>query len=129
MYTDKIKKTKQRDIILSTIRALKTHPNAEEVYEAVKKEYPNLGISTVYRNLELFSKEGLIKKINLNPVRYDGELKTHSHFKCAICGVIEDIFNNFNIDKKISNGIGHKINGYNLEIYGTCKNCLKQGGL
>lgn len=129
MYTDKLKKTKQRDLILNTVQSLKTHPNAEEVFNSVKKSYSNLGISTVYRNLELFTKEGLIKKINFNPVRYDGDLSKHLHFKCQLCGVIEDIYKDFGIDKIITDKTDHRVSGYTIEIYGVCKSCLKKEGL
>ena len=39
------------------------HLTADEVFTELKKKYPNVWISTVYRNLEDLTKKGEIKKI------------------------------------------------------------------
>lgn len=85
--------TKQRTMILDTIREMKTHPTAEELYLKLKYLLPNISLSTVYRNLDILKLMGLIKKIEsaAGQSRYDGKTYEHHHAKCIQCGRIEDI--------------------------------------
>jgi Fe2+ or Zn2+ uptake regulation protein len=39
------------------------HLTAEEIFEKLKKKYHQVGISTVYRNVEELTKQGKLKKI------------------------------------------------------------------
>ena len=45
------KYSKQRELILNSLRNRKDHPTAEKLYLDLKNEMPELGIATVYRNL------------------------------------------------------------------------------
>ena len=48
-----LKHSKQRDAFLRTLRRTKAHPTAYWIYEELKKEFPNISLATVYRNLKL----------------------------------------------------------------------------
>ena len=54
--------TNQRQVILEELRKVKTHPTAGELYDMVRVRLPRIGLGTVYRNLELLSSSGIIKK-------------------------------------------------------------------
>lgn len=86
--------SKQRELILENVRNRCDHPTAETLYEDVKKEMPELGIATVYRNLAELCKEGIIIKVKsaMGPDHYDANLNPHFHFLCESCGKVEDIF-------------------------------------
>ena len=58
------KLTKQRKVILDELRKIEGHPTAEDIFEVVKKLQPNIGLCTVYRNLDRFSSLGLIREID-----------------------------------------------------------------
>ena len=45
------KHSKQRDAIYTFLMSRKDHPTAETVYANVIKEFPNISLGTVYRNL------------------------------------------------------------------------------
>ena len=49
--------TIQRDLVLEAVNTLKGHVTAEEVYSFIKKEHPNIGKGTVYRNLGILAEE------------------------------------------------------------------------
>ena len=88
-----IRQTKQKAAILGYLRSVKTHPTAEIVYSAVKKEMPNISLGTVYRNLEEFSKNEIIGKLEVaGRKRFDGDISVHGHFICEKCGRIDDLF-------------------------------------
>ena len=69
-----IRKTKQRELILKTLRSTDTHPTADWIYEQVKKEMPNISLGTVYRNLGILKESGEILELNYGSKysRYDG---------------------------------------------------------
>ena len=58
-----LRMTRQREVILEELRKVNTHPSADEIYEMVRKRLPRISLGTVYRNLEILSKSGDIKKL------------------------------------------------------------------
>ena len=90
--------TSQRIKILEYLKSVKTHPNAEDVYEHVKKDLPSITLATVYRNLNLLAEQGELLKLEINnEFRFDADMCYHQHCVCRKCGKIVDVFN-----KKIS---------------------------
>jgi len=58
--------SRQREIILNTLRTNPVHPTADELHEMVKGQDPNISIATVYRNLNQLAAAGKVLKIS-NP--------------------------------------------------------------
>lgn len=86
------RKTPQRMKILEYLRSVRTHPTAEEVYNAVKKEMPSITLATVYRNLNLMADQGQIIRLEIDhEYRYDAHSEGHIHFVCKNTGRIIDI--------------------------------------
>ena len=52
------KNSKKRQVILEALAATTAHPTAQELYQQLKPDYPDLSLGTVYRNLSLFAEEG-----------------------------------------------------------------------
>ncbi len=125
MNITELKQTKQRKVILEELRKLYSHPTAEELYNIVKLKLPELGLCTIYRNLEKFNEIGLIEKINGKVDRYDGNIQTHNHIKCTVCGKIEDLDFDVPINTEIITKLGYKLSNYKVEINGICKKCQK----
>ena len=119
--------THQRQIILQELRKTKTHPSADEIYIMVRRVITHISIGTVYRNLELLSKMGFIKKIKFdeNQMRFDGNPEKHYHVSCIVCHRIDDIPTN--VVKKLeysTEGIeGYNILDHTLHFIGVCKHC------
>ncbi len=89
-----LRNTAQRNLVLETVRSMSCHPSAEEVYEAVRKKDGHVSKATVYRNLSLLSRQGLIRKVSMPgtcPDRYDFNLTPHFHALCGKCGRIIDV--------------------------------------
>ena len=123
----KIRMTKQRRAILGEIRKSKSHPTADEIYKAVKKKIFNISLGTIYRNLEILSKEGLIRKIELvhTQRRYDGNMKNHYHILCTECGRVDDLITKEvgSIEELLDVRSNYKISGYKLKFFGLCPDC------
>ena len=85
--------TNQRLKILEYLQSVKTHPNAETVYQAVKKIMPQITLATVYRNLNLLADEGEILRMEINgEYHYDADMCCHQHCVCRECDKIIDVF-------------------------------------
>lgn len=119
--------THQRQVILHELRKTNTHPSADEIYLMVRKVIPHISIGTVYRNLELLHKIGLITKIefNGNQMHFDGNPEKHYHVSCIICNRIDDIPANVlkNMDFSIEGIEGYNILDHTLHFIGVCKHC------
>ena len=48
-----IKYSRQRESIVNFLASRTDHPTAETIYQNIKKEFPNISLGTVYRNLSL----------------------------------------------------------------------------
>lgn len=85
--------SRQREIILNTLRTNPVHPTADELHEMVKGQDPNISIATVYRNLNQLAAAGKVLKIS-NPNgadRFDGNIVHHNHAVYSCCGRMFDI--------------------------------------
>lgn len=120
--------TMQRKTILETLRSLKSHPTADELYAIIKPRLPRISLATVYRNLELLASEGLIRKILVqgsSQKRFDGNPHPHCHIQCVNCGKVEDIMIDPSIDpiSLITERKGFDVRGYHIEFSGICEDC------
>ena len=67
LRTNGLKVTYQRIAILEVLSNRPgEHLTAEEIYDLVKAEYPDIGLATVYRTIQLLSDLNLIDKLNLD---------------------------------------------------------------
>ncbi|MCL5011443.1 MAG: transcriptional repressor [Candidatus Marsarchaeota archaeon] len=115
----KERKTKQKKAILKYLDNNTSHPTAEEVHEAVKKEISGISLGTIYRELNKMSEKKQIRKIEGKKRRFDYNTSSHAHFKCLKCGEILDI--DYKIDYKKQNGF--EIKSHELMFNGICKKC------
>jgi len=117
----------QREVILEELRKVKSHPTATTLYKLVSKRLPKISLGTIYRNLDLLSKRGVIQKLKVNgsTARYDGDTDKHYHICCTECGRIDDVYdfseNIINID--LSKIKGYDVKGYHMNFYGICYDC------
>ena len=83
-----LRRSKQREAILNFLRKTTSHPTAYHIYEAVRKEIPNISLGTVYRNLKLLSDEAEIMELDPagNLSRFYGDMQSHYYFRCGQCG-------------------------------------------
>ena len=123
------KRSKQRDAIIRTLRNTTSHPSAEWIYEQVKKEIPDIGLATVYRNLRLLKKAGEVVEMHTSndTARFDGNTNNHYHFYCDRCGKVLDLDEPIDnsIETRIANKTGLKVTRHCIELGGLCLDCQK----
>ncbi len=123
----KHRKSAQRKIILEELQKLDTHPTAKQLYKIVEKRLPNVGLATIYRNLDFLEQNKKILKLKSkeNEARYDGRADKHCHLICRECGSILDLMD---VDKIIIKSkeleqSGFKIDPSYAEMFGECSSC------
>ncbi len=119
--------SKQRQLILETVKGLRTHPTAEEIFQLVREQNPNISLGTVYRNLNLLSEMGEILKLDLGvgSEHFDGMNQEHGHLVCSNCGCIEDLSCDLSesIRVMMENKLDRHMDAIYLTVCGLCKNC------
>jgi Fur family transcriptional regulator, ferric uptake regulator len=121
--------TRQRQLILDELKKLTTHPTAATLHRIVSRRLPKISLGTVYRNLDLLARTGVIQKLESGgeEARFDGNLTPHCHIRCVKCGRLDDIppqsldplggvKNDFN---------GYCVLGHRIEFFGVCPQCHK----
>lgn len=131
-----LKVTTQRVVILEVLNSRPgIHLTAEEIYDCVKKMYPEIGIATVYRTIQMLSELSLIDKLILDDgfVRYEISKKSteiaghhHHHLICLDCGSIyafqDDLLEM--LETRIKDTMGFEVVDHKVKLYGHCKKCL-----
>jgi Fur family ferric uptake transcriptional regulator len=125
--------TPQREAVLKALLANPTgHHNAEEVLHAARIYLPDLGIATVYRTLELFTRLGIIRKLDTaeGQSRFEYNADTnhyHHHMICLSCGKImefnEDLLES--VETQVTRSTGFQVVDHCLQFYGYCISCAK----
>jgi Fur family ferric uptake transcriptional regulator len=123
--------TPQRRVVLEELQKLTSHPTAADLYEIVRKRLPSISLGTVYRNLELLSRMGIIQKLELGgtEARFDGNSGRHHHVQCLECGRVGDLHGMADelpiVVPKEQNDF--TILGHSLVFYGLCRQCKSKG--
>ena len=118
--------TTQRIKILEYLAGTESHPTAEAIHQAIKKEMPSITLATVYRNLNLLANQGIIIKFKIgNTYHFDGKEGSHEHAVCTICGKILDVEQPTLSEQALKNA---QINDFHPEkvrmmFFGICKTC------
>ena len=108
------KHSRQREAIYNYLILTREHPSAEVVYEFVRKEFPNISLGTVYRNLSFLVDNGQAVKVPCSDgtVHFDGNLMPHYHFECTKCGRIFDLnFDCTQVERELNSAASKNFKG------------------
>lgn len=122
-----MKYSKQREMILKTLREHAVHPTADYIYGLLREEMPNISLGTVYRNLNQLAECGEISKITGldGSVHFDHNTHKHFHFICNKCNKVYDISAEVApaLEQKVRELTGLDITECELVLRGKCKDC------
>lgn len=118
--------TNQKRIIMDFVEKSREHHTAEEIFNILNRENPQISRATVFRNLKELSDTGVLKKIELfgDADRYD-IIKPHYHAKCVECKNIFDLDFPYNEDYNLID-TSHEIISHDLVYKIVCDKCKKE---
>jgi len=124
--------TRQRRLILKALGAFDGHPTAEELYDSIRTQAPNINLSTVYRNLRWLETEGLIQSHRFEEdhgqQRFDPVLPhEHFHFVCTECKQVVEFSTPFSdrIKQQFASQSGSQVDSIAIILYGICRDCQR----
>lgn len=131
-YIDKLRKnnirmTSQRAAILDYLAIDGVHPTANEIYEALKSDIPNMSVATIYNNLNFFKQAGILQELPFGDgsSRYDLTESRHYHAVCMICGKVVDFdYPELELaENLIKTQTNFEVVNHDFKVTGFCENC------
>jgi Fur family transcriptional regulator, ferric uptake regulator len=133
--------TKPRELIMNLLSSTDDHLSADDIYIKIHKKNPGVGLTTVYRTLDLLSGLGIVFKFDFGENRTRFELnekysskKHHHHLVCNVCKRIIDYSDFMDEEIKLcrisedslSKRYNFKIEEHIIHFLGVCEKCRKK---
>jgi Fur family peroxide stress response transcriptional regulator len=117
--------THQRQVLYRALAESDEHLSPEELYDKVKGEVPEISLATVYRNIKIFKKCGILEEVTPlhDSYRLDPNLTDHHHLVCRFCQSIVDVPNEDIEPIRFRNGPPSGFTVERYEILGMCSRC------
>jgi Fur family ferric uptake transcriptional regulator len=124
--------TPQRRTIIDEIINSHEHLTPAAIYARVKCEHPGVGLVTIYRTLEILAELGLICETHAGHSCRSYLMREssahHHHLICSDCGKVVDFADCGlgELENKLMEKSGFKINSHLLEFLGQCWQCSEK---
>ncbi len=119
--------TIQCALVLESVNKMKCHPTADEVYNELTQEHPNISRGTAYRNLQRLCEMGKIRKreIPCGADRFDHICSDHYHVRCVKCGHVFDVDMAYmaDLEKAVRDTHGFIFTEHDIVFKGICPEC------
>ncbi len=117
-----------RFLIYQELSSSEVPLSPRELYENLRRKKRRVGLTSIYRSLDLFESLGMAFKISKgSSVKYKScKLKNHHHhIVCQSCGrVVEFECNDLTEwSKWVSESTGYKVTDHRVHFLGVCKTC------
>lgn len=132
--------TAGREAILDVLSQAEEHLSAEDIYMKIHPVNPAIGLTSIYRTLDILVNIGLVHKFDFGHGRARYELaegpkgkRHHHHLVCTGCGRVIDytdfIDEELALLKKTEEGLSKKYNfridNHLIQFYGLCEICSR----
>jgi Fur family ferric uptake transcriptional regulator len=121
----------RRAIVDSIVKSEGQHLTAEEIYDLVKLNCPEIGLATVYRTIAMLEELGIVSRLDLgdNISRYElvheEENHQHHHLVCNKCSKVMEVEGDLldQLEQTIEETYKFKIMDHSVKFFGLCKEC------
>lgn len=124
-----LKITPQRRLIFELLSKDESHPTADELYQRVISQMPDVSRTTVYNTLrELIALGELVPVENHNEAgaRFDTNTGVHHHLLCIHCHALVDIERDFpDVLPTQEEAKGYRVLATQITFMGVCQECQK----
>ena len=127
------KVTPQRMLILCTVRHAREHVTASGLIDEVRRAYPFLDPSTVYRTLSSAAALGLVSETDMGGGDTEYEwvgVDRHHHLICRSCGDVTSLDNSYldSVATALYDELGFQADLGHFAIFGVCGPCRARSG-
>ncbi len=132
IFSDKrLRMSHPRFLIYSELSGIDIPLSPKEIYQSLIKKRRRIGLTSIYRSLELFESLGIVFKIiNGSKIKYKlcELISHHHHVVCKKCGsVVElDFCGVSEWSKKVKEMTGYEVTDHQLNFYGFCRACRRE---
>lgn len=126
LKADGMRMTHQRLEVIGEIAAARNHPDADELFTAVRARVPTISRDTVYRTLATLVSRGLVDRISApGAARFDPDVSSHPHFVCTNCGRVIDLGIATPVEYVVPSGVDGvaEVTSVRVEVKGLCTEC------
>lgn len=123
--------TSQREVISNVLEENECKPlSPEEIFEQAREKQRGIGLTTVYRTMELFCELGIAFPVHLHGGHRYYEInsgKHHHHMECLSCGAVE-LLEACMIDDIVDlvrDGSDFLVTSHCMSLFGYCTDCLE----
>ncbi len=125
------KLTRQRRAVVDVVAHARARLSAADVLAKAQRECPDLGLTTVYRTLEILEQMGVIRRVHLDDGCEGFAPATAAHGHHLICSACQTTieFEDCNLNallKRIADRTGFTVEQHWLELMGLCPQCQKK---
>ena len=130
MMAAKIKISKRQEQILEILKNCDDELSGQELHRELIIGEKEMGLTTVYRNLQVLMKTGLIRSRHLptGEVLYTPVERDIHHLTCVQCGETSKIdgcpVKDLHEPKQVNNKF--QLLFHTLEFFGLCQNCYQK---
>jgi Fe2+ or Zn2+ uptake regulation protein len=131
------RKTRQLEVVWHEVAADNSHPTADQIYQRVRRQIPNISLGTVYRDLQKLVAQGKLQVLTLGRTQhFDPLVDSHQHFICQTCGRVYDILVGqgeetlpaslrrlIGLSRMALLQGGFTVTSHRLAFFGECKSC------
>lgn len=126
--------TNQRMLVLELMAERPgQHLTAEEIYDLARQKYPEIGLATIYRTVQVLVDLSIIDKVSFDDgfARYelggfDRESGHHHHHAiCSRCGNVFSFQGDLldTLEQALLDQSGFFVTDHEVKLYGYCREC------
>jgi Fe2+ or Zn2+ uptake regulation protein len=114
--------------VVEVVSRAHTRLSAADVFEKAQRACPDLGLTTVYRTLEILEQMGVIRRVHLDDGCEGFAPASAEHGHLLICSRCQETieFEDCNLNtllKRVAEQTGFTIQQHWLELVGLCPKC------
>jgi Fur family peroxide stress response transcriptional regulator len=122
--------TTQRRTVFEVLLGRSDHPTADQIFETVQAQTPQISRRTVYRVLETLADLGLVRRVH-HPgatARFDAKTHRHHHLVCMRCNKMVDLESPDLDQISLPRGKrqGFDVVDFSVQLMGMCPECRNE---
>ena len=119
--------THQRLAVYRCLLEDDSHPDADRLYERVRRLVPTISLGTVYKALDTLKQLGAVAEVGSprSATRYEAVIDPHHHLICVECGRIIDLHEPeySTLRPPDCAAEGFEVTSCTVQFFGRCRDC------